>query len=119
MKLLLDQNISHRVVALVQDHFSETSSVKQEGLTNQDDFEIWKFAKQYQFCIVTFDEDFYNIQLIHSFPPKIIWFKTGNLSNQQVADFLIAHKEMVQLFMTDDIYKNEGCLELFFINPKK
>ena len=117
MKLLLDQNISHRVVKLIQQHFKEASSVKHEALTNADDFSVWKFAKKNNFCIVTFDEDFFNIQLTKGFPPKIIWFKTGNLSNQQVADFLIKHQEMITLFITDELYEKEGCLELFLI-PK-
>ncbi|HLP50621.1 MAG TPA: DUF5615 family PIN-like protein [Chitinophagales bacterium] len=116
MNLLLDQNISHRVVQLIQNHFPEASSIKHQGLTNADDLSVWKFAKENDFCVVTFDEDFYNIQLIKGFPPKIVWFKTGNLSNQKVADFLIAHKEMINAFLTDAAYKDEGCMELFLLN---
>ena len=119
MKLLLDQNISHRVVKLIQEHFPTTSSVRHEALTNADDITVWHFAKANQFTMVTFDEDFYNLQLAKGFPPKIIWFKTGNLSNQQVAEFLIAQKEMITAFLSDDVYAKEGCLELFLLNPNK
>ncbi len=116
MKLLLDQNISHRVVRLIKEHFPQASSIKDEGLTNADDFVVWKFAKENGFCIVTFDEDFYNIQLIKGFPPKIVWFKTGNMPNQKVADFLIGNKVMVASFLTEETYSKEGCLELFLLN---
>lgn len=118
MKLLLDQNISHRVVKLIEQHFPFASSVKQEKLTNADDITVWQYAKQNEFAIVTFDEDFFNIQLAKGFPPKIIWFKTGNISNKQVADFLIAQKEMITTFISDEAYQDEGCLELFLLSPK-
>lgn len=117
MKLLLDQNISYRVVKLIAEHFPESSGVKNCHLTNATDLEIWTFAKGNCYTIVTFDEDFYNIQLLKGFPPKIVWFKTGNLSNQQIADFLIAQKEMIASFVSDSTYEREGCLELFLLNP--
>jgi predicted nuclease of predicted toxin-antitoxin system len=89
MRLLLDQNISHRVVKLIQEHFPNSSSVKNEFLTNANDGIVWDYAKKHGFAVVTFDEDFFNIQLSRGLPPKIIWFKTGNISNQQVAEYLI------------------------------
>ena len=62
---------------------------------------IWEFAGSNGFTIVTFDEDFYNIQLLKGFPPKIIWFKTGNLSKKQFTSYLIAQKQMVEAFVND------------------
>ncbi len=118
MKLLLDQNISHRVVKLIEQHFPFASSVKQEELTDANDVTVWQHAKQNGFAIVTFDEDFFNIQMAKGFPPKIIWFKTGNISNKQAADFLIAQKDMITSFISDEAYHNEGCLELFLLSPK-
>jgi predicted nuclease of predicted toxin-antitoxin system len=115
MKLLLDQNISYRVVNQLKIHFAQVHSIREFGLTNTVDFKIWEYARLNGFTIVTFDEDFYKIQLIKGFPPKIIWFKTGNISKQQFTDFLIAQKEMVHAFVNDENYKEEGCLELFLI----
>lgn len=115
MKLLLDQNISHKVVGQLRQHFNEIYSIREFDLTNAMDFKIWEFAKSNEFTIVTFDEDFYKIQLIRGYPPKIIWFKTGNILKQQFVNFLIAQKEMVHAFVNDKSYENEGCLELYLI----
>jgi predicted nuclease of predicted toxin-antitoxin system len=118
MKLLLDQNISYRVIKQLRPYFEEIHYVAEFGLTDALDFKIWEFAKLNGFTVVTFDEDFYNIQLIKGFPPKIIWFKTGNISKQQFIDFLIAQRDMIHSFITSENYQREGCLELFLIRKE-
>jgi len=115
MKLLLDQNISYKVVNPLRQHFNEIYSIREFGLTDASDLKIWEFAKTNNFTIVTFDEDFYKIQLINGFPPKIIWFKTGNILKQRFVEFLLSQKEMIQAFVKDENYANEGCLELYLI----
>jgi len=115
MKLLLDQNISFRVIKKLKEHFANVQSVKENNLENAEDIKIWEYARQKGFTIITFDEDFYNIQLLKGFPPKIIWFKTGNLNKGQFAQFLIAQKDTIHAFAEEEMYKDEGCLELFLI----
>ena len=99
MKLLLDQNISFRLTKTLHEYFSDIQSVKENDLQNADDRRIWEYARQQGFTIITFDEDFYNIQLLKGFPPKIIWFKTGNLRRKQLEEFLIAKKESLLLLL--------------------
>jgi predicted nuclease of predicted toxin-antitoxin system len=48
------------------------------------DSEIWNFAKQENFVIVTKDADFSNRILFADPPPRVIHFRTGNL---KLADF--------------------------------
>jgi predicted nuclease of predicted toxin-antitoxin system len=79
MKLLFDQNISHRIVKGLPKMFQDSSSVKSERLINAPDVEVWKFAKQHNFTIVTQDADFNDLNLLRGFPPKIIWIRIGNL----------------------------------------
>ena len=115
MKLLLDQNISFRLTKTLHEYFSDIQSVKENDLQNADDRRIWEYARQQGFTIITFDEDFYNIQLLKGFPPKIIWFKTGNLRRKQLEEFLIAKKEVIAAFIEGEEYKTEGCLEFYLI----
>ena len=115
MKLLLDQNISYRVIKQLRQHFTEIYGVRELGLNDAVDFKIWEFARLNGFAIITFDEDFYKIQLVKGFPPKIIWFKTGNISKQQFIDFLVSQKGMIHAFINNADYEKEGCLELFLI----
>ena len=63
--------------------------INSEGLINSNDFEIWQYAKAGGYTIVNQDSDFNDIFIVHGFPPKIIWFKTGNLKNSQILEYLL------------------------------
>jgi predicted nuclease of predicted toxin-antitoxin system len=115
MRLLLDQNISFKAVKKLREYFPQIQSVKENKLENADDLKIWQYARDNQFTVVTFDEDFYNIQSLKEFPPKIIWFKTGNLDKNQFVDFLITKKDIIKAFIENEEYIAEGCLEFFLI----
>ena len=68
MKLLFDQNISFRIVNKISHHFPESNQVRQLGLEDSTDIEIWNYAKKNGFTIVTFDTDFfdYSIMVIYT-----------------------------------------------------
>ena len=59
------------------------------GLHNRNDAEIWQFAKQNGFTIVTFDADFFDISILRGHPPKVIWLRTGNLATSEIAERII------------------------------
>ena len=46
MKLLFDQNISFRIVSKLKDTFPEAQQVRELGLENSTDLEIWEYAKR-------------------------------------------------------------------------
>jgi predicted nuclease of predicted toxin-antitoxin system len=71
MKLLLDQNISFRIVNKIRDIFPESGQVSELGLENSKDSEIWKFAQENVYAIVTFDSDFYDLGLLKVASPKV------------------------------------------------
>ena len=79
MRLLFDQNISHKVLQYLPDSFSGSTSVKKEGLINSTDLQVWEFAKKHDYIIVTQDSDFNDLNSLLGFPPKVIWVRTGNL----------------------------------------
>jgi predicted nuclease of predicted toxin-antitoxin system len=110
MKLLFDQNISFRILKKLSDSFPDSSHVKTEGLINATDLDIWEFAKNNKFTIVSQDSDFNDINLIKGFPPKIIWIKTGNLSTEEISILLLKHKLEIEEFLIDE---NLGCFEIF------
>ncbi len=73
MKLLFDQNISFRLIKRIIDFFPDSKQVRELGLENSSDIEIFEFAKRNEFAIVTFDSDFCDLNIIKGYPPKIIW----------------------------------------------
>ena len=46
MKLLFDQNISHRLISRIQDILPNSKQVRELNLENSTDREIWGFAKE-------------------------------------------------------------------------
>jgi predicted nuclease of predicted toxin-antitoxin system len=112
MKLLLDQNISFRVVEKISWAFPGSMHISNLGLRNKKDIEIWKYAKDKGFAIVTFDADFYNFSLIYGNPPKIIWIKAGNLTTNQIAELLILQKGNIKSFLMDLENQEEACLAI-------
>lgn len=55
MKLLFDQNISFRILKKITEYFPEANQVRSLGLENKSDLEIWRFSKENNFSIVTFE----------------------------------------------------------------
>jgi len=61
VKLLLDQNISFRVSRLLSGTFEHVQQIKEIGLVDASDLEIWNYAYKNDFVIVTFDSDFVDL----------------------------------------------------------
>ena len=112
MKLLLDQNISFRITSKIQDLFPGSKQVKDLGLENSKDSSLWTYAKVNDYCIVTFDGDFYDLGLVKGSSPKVIWLRIGNTSTQNIENVLRKNFELIKTFLTDPNYKDIGCLEI-------
>ncbi len=52
MKLLFDQNISHKILKLLSDEFEGSSSIINEKLVDGSDKSIWEFAKKSNFYLL-------------------------------------------------------------------
>lgn len=112
MKLLLDQNISFRLVSKIHDTFPESAQVRQLGIEGYSDIDIWNYAKKHSYTIVTFDADFYDISSLKGHPPKIIWLRTGNTTTNFLANLLISKSNIIQSFIESEAYKESACLEI-------
>jgi len=112
MKLLFDQNISHRIIDLIRDYDMHVQHVKDFDLQFATDHQIWHFAKENEFHIVTFDADFYDLVTLYGHPPKIIWLRCGNTSTQNLAKIFSSHSETIRSFISDVNNKEIACLEI-------
>ncbi len=113
MKLLFDQNISFRIVKEMEVLFPKSKQVCDLGFENTSDLNIWNFAKENNFTIVTFDADFYDISLLKGIPPKIIWLRTGNTSTKNLEKLLKNNFELISDFIDNTTYKEIDCLEIY------
>lgn len=102
MKLLFDQNLSHRLVGALTDIYPDCQHVRNFGLKASPDTQVWNFARNNGFSIVSKDADFHQRSLLLGFPPKVIWLKLGNCSTLAVEQLLRAHLEDVKEFEADE-----------------
>ena len=102
MKLLLDENLSHRLVTRLEEDFPGTASVNQIGLGGQPDAVIWAYALENGFTIVSKDEDLRDLSLSRGHPPKAIWLVIGNTGTDRVADLLQANRDRIAASLDQD-----------------
>ncbi len=107
MKLLLDENLSPRLVESLSDIYPGSQHVDRLGLGGLDDGEVWTYAKDHGFAIVSKDSDFADRSVLESDPPKIIWIRLGNCSTKAVAELLRSQHEVVRGFLEED---RQTCL---------
>lgn len=109
MKLLLDENLSPRLVNSLEADFPGSKHVHLCDLGSADDSEIWDYAKRSGFVIVSKDSDFAERSILHRDPPKVIWLRVGNCSTESIIELLYSAKETIRSFISTD---EETCLIL-------
>ena len=102
MKLLFDQNLSHRLVKSLDDLFPGSLHVRLLGLAEADDLEIWNYAKDHGMVIVTQDSDYPDWNKLRGAPPKIVWLRCGNASVDEIEKKLRDVAGRIQLMETQD-----------------
>ncbi len=88
MKLLLDENLSSRIIHRIVDLYPDSEHVKILALTNTDDALIWEYAKANDFVIVSKDSDFHQRSLLYGHPPKFIYLRIGNSPTSKIVQIL-------------------------------
>ncbi len=75
MKLLLDENLSRKLVIRLAELYPDSAHVVELDLLARPDREIWEFAKANGFVIVSTDSDFYELATTMGPPPKVVWLR--------------------------------------------
>lgn len=109
MKLLLDENLSRRIVPFLQAAFPDSSQVALLNLEGSSDAEIWQFAKDNGFVIVSRDSDFQERSLVAGHPPQVIWLKIPNRSKTIVLNILLDHRTEIEEALSE---QNRACVEI-------
>ena len=110
MKLLLDQNLSFRMLTELEAAFPGSGQARLLGLDIADDRTLWRYAKDHGFVIVTQDSDFHELATLYGAPPKVIWLKCGNRPRWYIASLLLKHKDHIKTFGEDE---NTVVLEVY------
>lgn len=110
MKLLLDQNLSHRLVKSLNDVYPGSNQVALLDMGDADDKAIWNYAKENEYVIVTQDADFYELSMLLGGPPQVIWLKCGNQRKAIVLDKLLSQREKIETAFKDP---QTWCVEIY------
>lgn len=101
MKLLLDENLSRRLVLALEALYPGSSQVGEIGLERADDDAIWRHAREHGFAIVTKDADFAERGLAEGPPPKVVWIRRGNCSTREIEALLREYRNDLLAFESD------------------
>lgn len=101
MTLLFDENLSYRLITILQDLFPGSLHVDSSGLGSATDESVWEFARVNGLTIVTKDSDFHERSVVLGYPPKIIWITRGNCSTDQIAKLLRANEARISELHSD------------------
>jgi predicted nuclease of predicted toxin-antitoxin system len=103
MNLLLDQNLSYRLCNVLAVDFGNVAHVRELGLGGVDDEELWRFARDNGFALVSKDSDFFHRSLVRGYPPKVIFLRVGNCSTKSIAELLTHQKEIIKGFIANPV----------------
>jgi predicted nuclease of predicted toxin-antitoxin system len=98
VKLLLDENLSDRIIPRLIDLYPGSEHVKTLALTNTDDGVIWEYAKANSFTIVSKDSDFHQRSLLYGHPPKFIYLRIGNSPTSKIVQILRKNFDTISQF---------------------
>ncbi len=103
MKLLLDENLSDRIISQIVDLYPNSVHVKTLGLINTDDVLIWDYAKAHDFVIASKDSDFHQRSLLYGHPPKFIYLRIGNTPTSKIVQILRDNFGTISQFADSEI----------------
>jgi len=109
MKLLLDQNLSFRLCALLSDLFPDARHVRHLGLERADDLTLWRYAREQGYTLVTLDADFAELAAVFGAPPKVTWLRRGNQPTAATEGLLRRHRDAIEAFAAAPA----ACLEIY------
>lgn len=102
MKLLLDENLSYRILPAILDLFPDSTHVARLNLLTSDDESIWEYARDYGYIIVSKDSDFHQRSFLRGAPPKVIWLRLGNCTTEALINALRSQATSIARFVSDE-----------------
>ena len=102
MKLLLDENLSRRLVSRIADLFPGSTHVAFEGLLQVPDTQVWQYANAGGYTILTADSDFYEIATALGPPPKVIWLRDCDYPTAVAEQLIRGQAIRISEFLQDE-----------------
>jgi predicted nuclease of predicted toxin-antitoxin system len=101
VKLLIDHNLSPTLVVHLKDRYPGSVHTMELGFERKPDHDLWSYARDNGFTILTKDTDFEQLSLLRGAPPKVVWLRIGNSATREVLDLLHKHHRDIEEFEQD------------------
>lgn len=103
MKILLDFNLSPKLVRLLADLFPQILHIRTAGFQGETpDETIWEYAKENGFVILSCDFDFVDLSQRYGHPPKVIRLESMNYRTRAAADLIRSNAVLIAEFEHND-----------------
>lgn len=80
IRYLLDENLPISLVQIIGGESSHAGALPARAT----DDELWSHARRHNLVLLTKDADFFDRMLLQGPPPKVVWFRVGNLRKTEV-----------------------------------
>ena len=101
MKLLLDENLSYKLAKLLSDEYPGSTHVMLSDMEGASDEQIWAYARDEGYIIVTQDSDFHDYSVLYGGPPLVVWLRCGNQSKTFLLEKLRSSRSIIEAAALD------------------
>jgi predicted nuclease of predicted toxin-antitoxin system len=102
VRLLFDEQLSEELVQALRDLFPDSLHVRLLGRGGARDPLIWQLARDHGCMLVTKDEDFHRLSVLHGAPPKVVWLRVGNCTTADIVELLTDRLDDLRKFEAQD-----------------
>ncbi|MCH8277189.1 MAG: DUF5615 family PIN-like protein [Bacteroidetes bacterium] len=90
MRIWIDAQFAPSLALWINEHFEglDAIAVRELGLRNAEDAEIFEAARQARSVVMSKDSDFVDLVNRLGSPPQVLWIRCGNTSNATMREIL-------------------------------
>jgi predicted nuclease of predicted toxin-antitoxin system len=107
VRFLIDQQLPRRLARWIESQGHEAAHVRELGMENASDADIWRTAIARRAAIVTKDEDFSIVARVAE-GPQVVWIRLGNCGN----DHLIARVAQAWPLLIAELSQGAAMIEV-------
>ncbi len=102
IRLLLDENLSEAILGRLCAEYPGSTHVRASIGTGASDRAVWDHARANRLVLLTRDEDFERLSVLHGAPPKVVYLAGHNLTNSEIVDRLRMARSRIAHFVGDE-----------------
>ncbi|MEJ0060954.1 MAG: DUF5615 family PIN-like protein [Terricaulis sp.] len=103
MRFIVDQQLPPALAAWLRSRGHQADHVRDIGLRDADDGEVWNHAERLNAVIVTKDHDFVARRSARTDGPAIVWLRVGNSTTPRLLTWIEPKWPGVDVALSEDV----------------